>query len=100
MTIDREQLYAGSKELVERLADRLPEKDVESLLSLHDVGEPLFLLNILCAGLVKWQTPITPEERDALATLVVGVATTNDRFPYLADWDRTRAGLQVVGENA
>jgi hypothetical protein len=96
MNIDRDQLYDGSKDLVERLADRLPDADVETFLSLHDVGEPIYLLNLLCAGLVKWRTEITPAERDALATLIVGVASTNERYPYLVDTDGTLAALNVV----
>jgi hypothetical protein len=97
MNIDRDQLYDGSKDLVERLADRLPDADVETFLSLHDVGEPIYLLNLLCAGLVKWQTEITPEERDALAILIVGVATTNERYPFLVDTEGTLAAVNVVG---
>lgn len=97
MNIDRDQLYDGSKSLVERLADRLPDADVETFLSLHDVGEPIYLLNLLCAGLIKWQTRITPEERDALATLIVGVATTNERYPHLVDTEATLAALNVGG---
>lgn len=97
MNIDRDQLYDGSKDLVERLADRLPDADVETFLSLHDVGEPIYLLNLLCAGLIKWRTEITPDERDALATLVVGVASTNDEYRYLVDAEGTLAALNVVG---
>lgn len=97
MNIDRDQLYDGSKDLVERLTDRLPEADVETFLSLHDVGEPLLMLNLLCAGLIKWRTELTPAERDALATLVVGVASTNEEYPYLVDARGTLDRLTVVG---
>ncbi|OLF05096.1 hypothetical protein BLA60_37590 [Actinophytocola xinjiangensis] len=96
MNIDRQRLYDGSKELVERLADRLPEADVETFLSLHDVGEPLYLLNLLCAGLIKWRTEVTAAERDALAELVTGVASTNTRYPFLVDAQGSLEALNVV----
>jgi hypothetical protein len=96
MTMDRDQLYDGTKDLLERLADRLPEQDLETLRSLHDVGEPIHLLDYLCAGLVRWRTGITQAERDALAVLVSDLVIPEGEYSYLDAPDRTLAALNVV----
>lgn len=86
-------MYDGT----EALLDRLPERDLETFRSLQDVGEPVYLLNLLCAGLVKWQTALTPGERDALAELVSDLAVPKERYEYLDDPAGTLAALNVSG---
>ncbi len=98
MAIDRDRLYDGTEDLLDRLADRLPERDLETFRSLHDVGEPIYLLNLLCAGLVKWQTALTPGERDALAELVSDLAIPKERYEFLDDPADTLAKLNVISE--
>jgi hypothetical protein len=96
MAIDHERLYDGTKDLLDRLADRIPAKDLETFRSLHDVGEPVYLLNLICAGLIKWRTEVTPAERDALAALVTEVTIPQGRYPFLDDPSGTLDQLTVA----
>jgi hypothetical protein len=96
MAIDRDRLYDGTEDLLDRLADRLPERDLETFRSLHDVGEPIYLLNLLCAGLIKWRTELTPGERELLAELVSDLAIPKERYEFLDDPAGTLARLTVT----
>jgi hypothetical protein len=93
---DSERLYDGTRDLLNRLADRLPPADLETFRSFHDVGEPLLLLDQLCAGLVKWQTPITRDERDALASILADLPIPEGGYRFLENQTEVLAGLNVV----
>ncbi|WP_157246709.1 hypothetical protein [Nonomuraea typhae] len=95
MAIDRQQLYDGSRDLLDRLADRL-ERHLETYRSLHDVGEPIYMLNVLCADLTKSKIPVSPEERDLLAVLIGDLRIRAGDYPYLDDPARILAALHVV----
>lgn len=96
MVMEYQQRYDGVKDLLDRLADRLTAANLETYQSLNDVGEPIYLLNVLCADLVKSKHPITPDEHGALATQLANLTIPKGRYPYLDDPESTLAALNVV----
>ncbi len=96
MAMEYQQRYDGIKNLLDRLADRLTAANLETYRSLNDVGEPIYLLNVLCADLIKSKHPITPDERNALAVQLGNLTIPKGRYPYLDDPDDTVAALNVV----
>jgi hypothetical protein len=99
MAIDKpklNKLHQESRALLESLADRLPAERIEWLRTYSDVGEWLFLVDGLCASLVKRQIPITPNERDALASVLTIYPPPGGRFRYMNNSDETLAALNVV----
>lgn len=90
------KLHAESRALLESLADRLPQERVERLRTLSDVGEWRELVHKLCASLVKQQVPISPRERDAVASVLTLFTTPRAGYDYINNRDETLAALHVV----
>ncbi len=63
------RLHRDSRALVEALADRLPAETLARLRVYSDVGEWGELLEELRACVAKRQIPLTPDERDLLASI-------------------------------
>jgi hypothetical protein len=99
MAIDKarlHKLHLESRALLDSLADRLPSERMQRLRTFSDVGEWGLLVNGLCASLVKGQLPITPGERDALASVLALFRTPSDDLRYVYHRDETLAALNVV----
>jgi hypothetical protein len=58
--MDVVKLNKDSRELLERLSDRLPQEKVDTYRSFNDVGEWNMLIDVLCAHLIKEKIPVTP----------------------------------------
>ena len=82
--------------LVGVLADRLPDDRLRRMRTFAYVGEWLELMHWLCADLTKLQIPVTPSERDALASALALFARPFDHYPYTNDPEKTLAALNVV----
>jgi hypothetical protein len=99
MAIDKarlHKLHLESRALLDSVADRLPAERVQHLRTLSDVGEWMHLVNGICASLVMDQILITPDERDALATVLTIYPPPGGRFRYMNDIDGTLAALNIV----
>lgn len=97
--MDLAKLRTDSRELLERLADRLPQDKLNEYRSLSDVGEWAILVDLLSATLVKRNIPITPAERDALADLLALFPTTVEDLDYITHRDQTLAALTVTTQH-
>lgn len=94
------KLSNGSRELLERFADRLEPEILADYRSFSDVGEWTLLVDNLCASLVKRRILVSPAERDALADLLAlfGDPKDNTDMFYIDDYERVLAGLNVAPE--
>lgn len=93
--MDLAKLRSDSRELLEQLADRLPEDKLSDYRTLSDVGEWATLVNLLCASLVHRHIPITQGERDKLAQLLAMFPVPADDLDYITNRDETLATLTV-----
>ncbi|MEU1985022.1 hypothetical protein [Nocardia sp. NPDC019395] len=98
-TVDLVKLHNDSRDLLERLADRLPPDRLADYRSDSDAGEWGVLLDALCARLVRRQIPVTLPERDILAGLLAMleiVEEGEEDYAYLSDPSRVLSQLHVV----
>lgn len=97
---DLNWLNTKSKDLLERLADRLSPHDLESYRTLSYVGEQPMMLNNLCACLIQRKIPVTPQEQQAFAELLnwFRPATVTD-LAYIYDRSNTLASLNVTDQH-
>ncbi|WP_068055685.1 hypothetical protein [Nocardia xishanensis] len=94
--IDRiNKLNKESRDLLERLADRLPAETLAQYRTFSDVGEWGELVDGLCASLVKRQIAVTTAERDSLAELMA-MFINSEGYAYLGDPERVLSQLAVV----
>ncbi|MFD4432498.1 hypothetical protein [Nocardia sp. NPDC058497] len=91
------KLSNGSRELLERFADRLGPEMLADYRSFSDVGEWTLLVDNLCASLVKRQILVSPAERDALAELLALFGDPKDSTDmfYTDDYERVLADLNI-----
>jgi hypothetical protein len=94
--VDLIKLHKDSRDLVERLADRIPPEKLTAYRTYSDVGEWAELVDLLCAGLLKNHIPVTPDERDRLAALLAMFDTPRGGYTYLSDPQRVLSQLTVV----
>ncbi|MGW6625688.1 MafI family immunity protein [Nocardia sp. NPDC055002] len=92
------KLSNGSRELIERFADRLEPEVLADYRSFSDVGEWTLLVDNLCATLVKRKILVSPAERDALAELLAlfGDPKDNINMSYIDDYQRVLEELNVL----
>jgi hypothetical protein len=90
------RLHKESRALLESLADRLPPERLKHLRTFSDVGEWGELVESMCADLVKGRIPVTPDERDALASVLAIYPYPGDDYPLSNNSDDTLAALNVV----
>lgn len=91
------KLNNGSRQLLERFADRLGPETLADLRSFSDVGEWTLLVDNLCATLVKSKILVSPAERDALAELLTLFGDPKDNIDmfYIDDYQRVLEKLNV-----
>ena len=94
--MDLVRLHKDSRDLLERLADRLPPDKLATYRTYSNVGEWAELVDVLCASLVKGQIPVTPEERNSLAGLLAMFETPREGYAYLSDPQRVLSQLTVT----
>ncbi|MFE6924858.1 hypothetical protein ACFVAV_27800 [Nocardia sp. NPDC057663] len=91
------KLSNGSRQLLERFADRLGPETLADFRSFSDVGEWTLLVDNLCATLVKHKILVSPAERDALAELLALFGDPKDNMDmfYIDDYQRVLGELNV-----
>jgi hypothetical protein len=94
--VDLVKLHKDSRDLLERLADRIPADRLASYRTFSDVGEWGELVDALCASLVKRQIPVSPQERDLLAQLLGMFPAPQEGYAYLNDPPGVLSQLNVV----
>jgi hypothetical protein len=94
--VDLVKLHKDSRELLERLADRIPPDRLTTYRTYSDVGEWAELLDALSASLVVRHIPVTSEERDLLARLLAMFETPKEGYTYLSDPQSVLSQLTVV----
>lgn len=93
--MDFVKLHKDSSGLLERLAGRFPEDQLRMCRDLSEAGEWPELVDLMCAVLVKWKIPVTPEERDALADLLAMFPIPTKDYEYIDNRDDVLAALAV-----
>jgi hypothetical protein len=94
--VDLVKLHQDSRNLLERLADRIPPDRLDTYRTYSDVGEWAELIDALCASLVMRQIPVTPEERATLARLLAMFQTPKEGYAYLSDPQSVLSQLTIV----
>ena len=81
-------LVAAIRECVERVSVRFADRGWSTARHLLDVAEIHEAMDVLVATLVRNNIPISPAEREWVATLMNGLELTPDDrilYPYLGD---------------
>jgi hypothetical protein len=78
--VDLAELHEDSRELLARLADRIPPDRLSTYRTYRDVGEWAELLDALCATLVVRHLPVTSAERELLARLLAMFETSKEGY--------------------
>jgi hypothetical protein len=91
------KLNHDSRALLDMVADRLTEQQLDWSRSFRDAGEWGELVEGICAYLVKGQIPVTPTERDAVAAVLDQFIDPRPVYKYLNDREGTLAALTVTG---
>jgi hypothetical protein len=89
-------LNKDSKDLLERLADRLPSDRLENCRTFSKVGEWGVLVDEMCAVLVKRNIPVTQDERDALADLLDMFPIPAEHHKYINNREEILASLTIT----
>ncbi|MFD3701735.1 MafI family immunity protein [Nocardia sp. NPDC058658] len=90
------RLNTESRDLLERLADRLPPEVLQTYRTYIDVGEWASLVDVLCATLVKCQIPVTETERGELANVLGQFTLPTDGWNYINNPESVLSQLKVV----
>ncbi|MVU77441.1 hypothetical protein GPX89_09290 [Nocardia sp. ET3-3] len=91
----------ASDTLLDALADRLSPDSLESARRFQHGGEYLWVFSGLAAELVNHRIPITPEERDLLASVLYSMEPSRpDDHPAIRDRDQVMVALNVVNARA
>ncbi|PKV80410.1 hypothetical protein [Nocardia fluminea] len=90
------RMHTESRDLLERLADRLPAVDLQTYREYSDVGEWAMLVDVLSATLVKRQIPVTEAERGELANVLGQFTLPTDGWNYINNPESVLSQLKVV----
>lgn len=96
--MDFKEFNSATRQLVEQLADRLPEEELRLYRSYAYVGEWDVLLNALAAILVKRQIPVTSAERDALESVLNFFTLPRRRNHYINNREEVVRSLNIIGQ--
>ncbi|MCI2422694.1 hypothetical protein MOQ72_35240 [Saccharopolyspora sp. K220] len=94
-TMQAAKLNEAVRELLEQLADRLPQRRLASYRALGEAGESVSLLNEICKMLVSRRTEVTPAEKETLAQLLDAACPDAGDNDYVRNRDQTLAAIQV-----
>ena len=81
--MDQREVMASVRGLADRLANRVPQADLEGLRSMDQAGEWRELVDLLVASLASTGTPITSAEHAELRTIVDAMQMENDSLSRL-----------------
>lgn len=96
--MDAAKLNEAVRELLEQLADRLPQRRLASYRALGEAGESASLVNEICKMLVNRHTEVTPAEKETLTHLLDVVPTDTGDYAYIRNRGQTLAAIQVADQ--
>lgn len=94
--MDNAPVNEAVRQLLEQLADRLPQRRLASYRALGEAGESASLLNELCKMLIARHTEVTPAEKETLTRLLGDVCTGD--YDYINDREQTLNAIQVADQ--